>query len=108
MFRFRSVPSIDASAAQADADAGKLVLVDVREPGEVAAAPIPGARHIPLGRLAARRDELPNDRRIAFICRSGNRSRTATKAALDAGLDAVNVEGGVMAWRRGGLPFDSN
>jgi rhodanese-related sulfurtransferase len=105
MFRSQSVPSIEAPAAHADANAGKLVLVDVREPAEVAEAAVPGARHIPLGQLVARSGQLPADRRIAFICRSGNRSRTATKAALDAGLDAVNVKGGVTAWRMAGLPF---
>jgi rhodanese-related sulfurtransferase len=105
MLGFRSVPTITVDEAAAQAKAGALVLVDVREPGEVAHAAVPGSRHIPLGRLGARTAELPKDRRIGFICRSGSRSGAATKAALGAGLDAVNVKGGVTAWTRAGLPL---
>lgn len=104
----RSVPTISVDEAAAQARAGRLVLVDVREPGEVAEAALPGARHIPLGQLSARDSELPRDRRIAFVCRSGNRSRAATRAAVRAGHDAVNVQGGVIAWGRAGLPFASD
>jgi rhodanese-related sulfurtransferase len=104
MFGFRPVPTIDPTAAHRGLQDGTLVLVDVREPSEVAEVAVPGARHIPLAALAARSGELPADRRVGFICRSGMRSRRATKTARAAGLDAVDVRGGVLAWRQAGLP----
>ena len=107
MFGRHSTPTITVEEAVAQARDGRLVLVDVREPGEVAQAAVPGARHIPLGQLAARSDELPRDRRVGFVCRSGNRSARAAKAAAEAGLDAVNVKGGVVAWSRAGLPLSN-
>jgi rhodanese-related sulfurtransferase len=105
MFGRHPVPKISVADAAEQARAGRLVLVDVREPGEIAQAAVPGARHIALGGLAARLGELPAGQTIGFICRSGNRSGTATRSALRAGLDAVNVEGGVLAWSRAGLPL---
>jgi rhodanese-related sulfurtransferase len=107
MFGLHSTPSISVEEAAALAGDGRLLLVDVREAGEVAQAAVPGARHIPLRQLATRSDELPRDRRIGFVCRSGSRSAGATKAALKAGFDAVNVKGGVMAWSRAGLPLSN-
>jgi rhodanese-related sulfurtransferase len=108
MFPFRfPIPTIPVDEAAARARTGRLVLVDVREPREVAQAAIPGARHIPVGQLTGRSGELPRDRQIGFVCRSGRRSAAATRAALQTGVDAVNVEGGVMAWSRAGLPLDS-
>ena len=107
MFGLRAIPKISVNDAAARARAGRLVLVNVREPAEVARAAVPGARHIPLSTLTQRRGELPQDRPIGFICRSGHRSGTAPRAALRAGLDAVNVDGGVHAWSRAGLPLSS-
>ena len=108
MFGRKPVPRITVTDAAEQARAGRLVLVDVREPAEIAQAAVPGVRHIPLGSLTARFGELPADHTIGFICRSGNRSGTATRAALRAGLDAVNVDGGVLAWGRAGLPLSRN
>ena len=61
----------DAHTLVAD---GKAVLVDVREPNEWRGGHASPAKHIPLGWLAAKRDELPRDREILVICRSGHRS----------------------------------
>jgi rhodanese-related sulfurtransferase len=85
--------------------AGELVVVDVREPAEVREAAIAGAKLIPLGQLDARVGELDPRRPVAFLCRSGGRSATATRAALNAGYDAVNIKGGIQAWSRAGLPL---
>lgn len=101
---FSRTPSIAPAEARERQRRGDLVLVDVREPGEVAAARIPGARTIPLGQLGGRLGELDSGTTVAFICRSGARSGRAAKAAGKAGLDAVNVSGGIMGWSREGLP----
>ena len=103
---FRStLPSISPREAADRSGRGELQLVDVREPAEVAARAVPGSTHIPLGVLATALPTLDRDRPVAFVCRSGSRSATATRAALAAGLEAVNVSGGMIAWSRQGLPL---
>ncbi|MBS3932841.1 MAG: rhodanese-like domain-containing protein [Truepera sp.] len=82
----------------------RLVL-DVREPWEFAAGHVPGAILIPLGQLAARVGEFPQDKPLYVICRSGNRSVTASQILVAAGKrDVRNVEGGMIAWQGAGLP----
>lgn len=49
-------------------------------------------------------DGQPGFRAVYVICRSGNRSAVATQALRDAGLDARDVDGGMSAWVRAGLP----
>lgn len=44
---------------------------------------------------------------VAFVCRSGSRSAMATRQARQAGIDAHNVSGGMLAWERQGLPVES-
>ena len=75
-------------------------LVDVREDDEWAAGSIPGARHIALGELVARADEIPRDCRVVLYCRAGTRSAHAVAALARLGYDNVhNLEGGIEAWR---------
>ena len=95
--------TIDVVEAHAGHRAGRLVLVDVREPGERARGFAAGSQHLPLTQLKQRLGELPTDRPVAFICQSGRRSAMATTAARRAGLDAHNVRGGMVAWQRSGL-----
>jgi rhodanese-related sulfurtransferase len=79
------------------------VIVDVREPWEYAEGHVPGAILIPLGQLAARVDELPGEEPIYVICRSGNRSVTASTLLIEAGKrDVRNVAGGMLAWQAAG------
>ena len=94
----------EVTPSEAAADTGALLL-DVREPAEWQAGHAPAARHIPLGALAGRIDELPRDRTLICICRSGNRSAQATRQLGDAGYRAVNMQGGMRAWSAAGLPM---
>lgn len=87
------------AAAQQD----ELFLLDVREPQEFAAGRIEGSVHIPMSQLGARQEELPTDRTILAVCRSGNRSGMVTQALQRAGYEAENLDGGVLAWRSDGL-----
>ena len=80
-------------------------LLDVREDEEWAAGYAPGARHIPLGELGARSDELPQDEAVYVICRSGHRSGRAAQALANAGWDAINVAGGMQDWAAAGRPM---
>ncbi len=79
-------------------------LLDVREPHEYVAGHIQAAVLIPLGQLAGRLAELPRDREILCICRSGARSLSATRQLQAAGYRAVNLGGGMLAWSDAGLP----
>ena len=85
---------------------GDLELIDVREPYEREAGHIPGSRHVELGRLAECADTLPSDRPLVFQCRVGGRSAQAAFAFRRAGFDAHNLDGGIVAWARAGLPVD--
>ena len=93
----RSEVSATELASQLGTAAEPLVL-DVRQPEEVAAWAIPGALNIPLGELAQRLSELPADRTLVAVCASGNRSSQATAFLLRAGYRARNLTGGMAAW----------
>lgn len=83
------------------------LLIDVREPHEWNAGHIPGARHIPMGEIPKRLDELPRDRSIIFTCRSGNRSGHIKDMLIDEHgfSDVHNQLGGIIAWQLDGLPI---
>ena len=83
----------------------ELHLLDVREDDEWAAGHIDGAQHIPLGELSARLGELPKERTIVAVCRSGGRSESAVRGLRKLGYEAENLEGGVNAWDRAKLPL---
>ncbi len=72
-------------------------LLDVREPAELAVEHVPEAVNIPLGELRSRLDELPPDREIGVICRSGQRAYTATRCLLQNGFDAHVISGGMLS-----------
>ncbi|BCX02174.1 MAG: hypothetical protein KatS3mg053_0112 [Candidatus Roseilinea sp.] len=97
-------PNIGVSEAAALRDAGAFML-DVREPFEWDEYHMPGATLIPLGTLPSRLNEVPRDRPIVVVCRSGNRSQVGRDILLRAGFNAVtSMDGGMRAWRNAGLP----
>ena len=85
-----------------------LHLLDVREDDEWTAGHIDGAQHIRLAELAARLDELPKEKTIVAVCRSGGRSEAAVRGLRRLGYEAENLEGGVNAWDRAKLPLVDN
>jgi rhodanese-related sulfurtransferase len=87
--------------------AGSADLVDVREQFEFVAGHAPGARHLPLGEIGLQLGTLDHGRRLILVCRSGQRSATATAQLTAAGFDAINLEGGMQAWAAAGLPVRS-
>ncbi len=82
----------------------KPFLLDVRQPDEYRSGHIPGAKLIPLGELQTRLKELPKSQEIICVCRSGNRSLSATRQLTGAGYHVANLNGGMIAWARSGLP----
>lgn len=101
---FRRPPSLSAPEAAAAMGRGELQLIDVREHAELRRGRVDGARHIPLGELERRLSELDRDMTVGFLCHSGSRSGIATKLAIAAGVNAVNVKGGMIAWSAARLP----
>jgi rhodanese domain protein len=77
-----------------------LVVLDVREPDEVARSAIFGSVDIPLGQVVDRMSELDPARPTAVICAAGVRSAKAIEALTTAGYagELVNVTGGMKAW----------
>jgi rhodanese-related sulfurtransferase len=106
-----SVAALPAEVSVAEAlalrESGAFIL-DVREPDEWAAVHIPDATLIPLGELASRVDEVPSDRQVVVVCRSGNRSAQGRDILLDAGLPSVtSMAGGMNDWAASGYPTTS-
>ena len=99
-----AITEVEADDAAERAEAGALVL-DVREPDEWTVGHVDGSVHIPMGELGARLDELPADRPIVAVCRSGARSAAVTEALGGRGYDVVNLVGGLQAWVAEGLPL---
>ncbi|MBW3086841.1 Thiosulfate sulfurtransferase GlpE [Austwickia sp. TVS 96-490-7B] len=81
------------------------VLIDVREHDEWDRGHAPHALHIPLGDLHARLDDLPDQRPLVIVCRSGHRSARAVAYLNDNGYDAVNLADGMIGWHQGNRPL---
>jgi rhodanese-related sulfurtransferase len=81
-------------------DAGEdFMLLDVREPGEIATASVPFATTIAMGLIPLRFAELPHDKAIVVMCHHGGRSERVTSFLNANGYEnAVNLTGGIDAW----------
>jgi rhodanese-related sulfurtransferase len=78
-----------------------VVMVDVREPHEWNAGHVEGAHHIPLSQVPKRLGEIPKDREVVMICRSGARSEHARHFLAQSGFSRVkNLVGGMQRWAR--------
>ena len=89
---------LDPAKVAEMAASGEAELIDVRRDYEYEAGHLPGARWIEMNDLTANADSIPKDRPVIFYCRSGNRSSMAAEAFAQAGYDAHNLAGGIMAW----------
>lgn len=85
-----------------------LVVLDVREPVEWAHGRIDGATHIPLGELVERVAEVPTEGQVLVVCKVGGRSAQATGFLLQSGVEAVNLDGGMLDWAGAGRPMVSD
>lgn len=99
-----AVPAVTATEAMAEIARG-AVLVDVREPAEQSAGRAAQALLLPLSELGRRSDELPRTGRVVVVCRSGRRSAGLVAQLVGLGVDAVNLDGGMQAWRDAGGPL---
>lgn len=87
-------------------ESGEAELIDVRQLYEHEAGRIANTRHIEMNSLTSNTDAIPRDRTVVFYCRSGSRSGMAAEAFSQAGWDAHNLSGGLIAWVEGGLPIE--
>ena len=89
-------------------EAGRIVLVDVREPNETALERFPDAVLVPLSAFDPAAIPDPAGRDVVFACRSGRRSVTASLAAQEQGFAyASHLAGGILAWKAAGLPTET-
>jgi rhodanese-related sulfurtransferase len=87
---------------------GRYLLVDVREPNEVAVEAYPGAVVVPLSTFDPQDIPDPEGKQVVFACRSGKRSVTASMAAQAGGLAYdKHLAGGMLAWKAAGLPTET-
>lgn len=98
---FNRVPTVDVAEAQALLSDGAMLL-DVRRGDEWEVGHAGDAVHIPLDQLKARTAEVPDDRQVVAVCRSGARSAQATRYLRQLGHDVSNLDGGMQAWERAG------
>nr|WP_067532422.1 rhodanese-like domain-containing protein [Nocardia crassostreae] len=80
-------------------------LLDVREDDEWQLGHAPGAVHIPMVDVPARLDELDIDAEIYVVCRQGGRSIEVVKYLNNIGFEAIQVNGGMVAWQQTGRPL---
>ncbi len=102
---FSRTATIDARTAADRIAAGSVIVVDVRQQAEWKTGHIEGALHIPLTQLSNPQHQLPSDKTIVTVCRSGHRSSIAARTLARAGHDVLNLRGGMNAWARAGLPL---
>ncbi len=92
--------NIDAQTVNQLRERDDVVILDVREDWEYAAGHIPGTMLIPLGQLDGRLSEIPADKTVIAVCRSGNRSGQATQLLQQRGFTVHNMQGGMNAWEQ--------
>ena len=101
---FAPLPSVDAAAVPSEG-----LVLDVRENDEWAAGHVEGALHVPMSDFVARFGEVTeavaDGRRAYVMCRVGGRSAQVTQYLVQQGIDAVNIEGGMLAWDGAGRPM---
>ena len=100
-----TIPQITATDLQQSLRHGGVTLVDVRSQNEWNAGHIEGARHIGLGYLGDRLDEIPPTKPVVVQCAAGGRSMIGASLLRARGVDQViNLAGGIGDWYKAGLP----
>lgn len=103
--RANEVTNLTPAEVAAGVQAGRILLVDVREYNETNVESYPDAVIIPLSAFDPAAIPDPQGRQVVFACRSGRRSVTASLAAQDQGYPyKAHLAGGIIAWKAAGLP----
>ena len=105
MPRADEVTNLTPKQVDAGLRAGRMVLVDVREPNETVMESYPDAVIVPLSVFDPSAIPDPQGKQVVFACRSGRRSITASVVAQDQGFPyKAHLAGGIIAWKAAGLP----
>jgi rhodanese-related sulfurtransferase len=109
LLRPQATSSVEITPAQAYAQFQQgAFFLDVRTQDEWNQAHIAGSKLIPLDELQNRLDELPRDRDMVVVCRSGVRSKEGVSILQKAGFTRVAcMNGGILAWKAAGYPLES-
>ncbi len=102
------LPQVSLEQARADHEAGRIVLIDIREPKEHATGVAAGARLLPMSQLGQRLGEIPQstDKPVYLICNTQNRSQAVLSGLVDKGYKHVHyVQGGMSGWAQRGWPM---
>ena len=105
-----NLPKVSLEQARADHEAGRIVLIDIREPKEHATGVAAGARLLPMSQLGQRMGEIPQsaDKPVYLICNTQNRSQSVLSGLVDKGYKHVHyVQGGMSGWASKGWPMVS-
>jgi rhodanese-related sulfurtransferase len=100
--------AVSLELARTEHEAGRIVLIDIREPDEHGTGVAAGARLLPMRQLAQRLAEVPRDpsRPVLLICNTQNRSKAVAAALHERGYSHVRyVNGGMSEWARRGWPM---
>jgi rhodanese-related sulfurtransferase len=100
--------AVSLDTARAEHEAGRAVLIDIREREEHATGVAAGARLLPMSQLSSRLGEIPTDPKqpVLLICNTQNRSSATLKALRERGYSHVKyVNGGMSEWARRGWPM---
>jgi rhodanese-related sulfurtransferase len=103
--------ALDLNTTQQQLAANEILLLDVREENEYAREHIAGARLMPLSNFCAQLEaaQLPRDKPVVLCCASGQRSQSALRKLAAAGYTRIaHIDGGLTAWKAGGLPVVQN
>tara|TARA_R110002124_G_scaffold75066_1_gene201432 strand:- start:418 stop:771 length:354 start_codon:yes stop_codon:yes gene_type:complete len=108
MIQIKDVKTLSAEEVHAAHTAGRVLIVDVREPGEFAMERIIGAVNRPLSSFdPARLPEISDPACVVFQCASGGRSLKAIQLCRAAGIGVdCHMGGGIGGWKAGGLPTE--
>jgi rhodanese-related sulfurtransferase len=88
---------------------GTTLVLDIRDGNEFASGHVPRARHIPLGELSKRVEEIGKykDKPVIVTCKNGSRAGAASRFLKKAGFNVVyQLKGGIAAWQQASLPVE--
>lgn len=101
--------NMDAKTLKCRLDEGSAVLIDVREADEYAREHILGSRLVPLSAYDRHDFDREAGKAVVFHCRSGSRTQVNADRLLARGFDdAYQLEGGIEAWKKAGLPVHTD
>ena len=100
--------SVTLDVARSELEAGRVTLIDIREPNEHATGVAKGAKLLPMSQMNTRMGEIPSatDKPVLLMCHTQNRSSKTLAALRQQGFKNVHfVEGGMSEWNRRGWPI---